>query len=97
MFTAIKASPIERIWNFALVQMIVGEFVTKVACVYLHADASATTWGRLSQVSKMRIRISTGAESIVVSIFWRCMGKYSRRLKKTGSLRSLRLKLILIT
>lgn len=69
IFTAIKASSNERIWELATLQMIVGELVTQAELVCLHANASAITWGKSSQCSKMRLRISTGMESIELFIF----------------------------
>ncbi len=63
IFTAIKASSNERIWDLATFQMIVGLLETQAVLVCLHADASETTWGKSSQLSKMRVTISTGIES----------------------------------
>jgi len=61
--------------------MIIGEFATQAAWLCLHVDAKATTWGKSSQASKMRVRISTGMVSIGGSIF---LEVHAKKFEKPG-------------
>jgi hypothetical protein len=78
IITAIRASSNDLICNLATLQIIVVGFVIQFTWVDLHADASGTTWVKSSQLSKMRVKISTGMETMVV--FW-IVGEVSRKLE----------------
>lgn len=60
IIAAIRASLNHLICVSATLQIIVPAFVIEQTRVDLHADASATTWVKLSQLSRMRISSSTG-------------------------------------
>jgi hypothetical protein len=66
--TAIKASPNERIWDLPTLQTIAPELSTQTVWACLQTEASATTWEKSSQLSKIRFNSSGGTERRECSI-----------------------------